>query len=116
MTLQEIKMQTGCVKFAIEDVKSSKLIKQNIYDDNNNVVGVKETPMNEVFQKVIIFLNSENKQVGSCLLNEVRANALKADPSSLGNATFAIAINEWGENKTPLFKIVGKLYSNVFAI
>ena len=116
MTIQEIKSQTGCVKFALEDVKSSKLIKQNVYDDNNVVIGIKETPMNEVFPKIIIFLNDQNKQVGSCLLNETRSEVIKQDPSCLANAEFTIAISEWGEDKTPLFKVVGKLYSNVFAI
>ena len=116
MTLNEVKQQTGCCKFAIEDVRSSKLIKQNIYDDNNIVVGIKETPMNEVFKKIVVFLNNKNEQVGSCLLNEVRANVLKEDPTALGNATFEVAVSEWGEEKIPLFKIVGKLYSNVFAI
>ena len=116
MTLKEIKQQICCTKFAVEDITSTKMIRQNVFDEHNNIVGVKETPMNEVFKKIVIFLNDENKQVGSCLLNQIRADALKQDPSCLANAEFAIAMNEWGEDKTPLFKIVGKLYSNVFAI
>lgn len=116
MTIQEIKTQTNCVKFAIEDVKSSKLIKQKMYDQQGKEIGEKETPMDEVFKKVVIFLDDQNKQVGYCLLNEVRANALREDPSCLSNAQFDIVMNEWGDSKAPLFKVIGKLYSNVFAI
>lgn len=116
MTLTEIKQQVNCCKFALDDLTTSKTIKQNIYDENNNVIGEKEVPMTDVFKKVVTFLNADNKPVGYCLLNETRTEVLKKDPSALQNATFGIVVSEWGEDRVPLFKIIGKLYSNVFAI
>lgn len=113
MNITEIKSLTNAVRVGFEKLNSTKLIKVGTeFDTTGKMVSYEERPMNEVFPLIMTFLNSGGKSVGACLLNKSRADIVRDNKSAILNAEYEVAIEQWGEEKIPLFKIKGHLFSD----